>query len=133
KDLEVFAEGLDVERAAGIYREQGALVVRGLMEPYLAELHRDIESSAAQAIAMLGRAERITEGWRTPDGTLFLPAPAGYARDKQIMVLAISYQTSAVFLRSTLDPKALDVVAALVGPNVELFGGGQCLYKEPVG
>jgi phytanoyl-CoA hydroxylase len=132
-DLEVFADRLDVEKAAAIYQEHGALVVRGLMQPYLAALHRDIEAAAAHAIALLDRAEKIVEGWRTPDGTLFLPAPPGYPRDKQIMVLAINYMTSAAFLHSALDETTLDLVSAIVGPNVELFGYGQCLYKEPVG
>ncbi|MBI3923416.1 MAG: phytanoyl-CoA dioxygenase family protein, partial [Armatimonadetes bacterium] len=88
---------------------------------------------AAQSLSLLDRAERIVEGWRTPDGTLFLPAPPGYSRDKQIMVLAISYHNSSAFFRSALDEATLDVVAAILGPNVELFGAGQCLYKEPVG
>lgn len=133
QDVEVFAESLDPEHAATIYREHGALVVRGLMKPYLAELQRDIEATATQALALLDRAERITEGWRTPDGTLFLPAPPGFVRDKQIMVLAVSYQTSAAFFRSAFDEKVAQILTAILGPNVELFGAGQCLYKEPVG
>jgi phytanoyl-CoA hydroxylase len=132
-DLEVFADRLDPKQAAAIYQEHGCLVVRGLMKPYLAALQRDIEAAAAHAIGLLDRAERIVEGWRTPDGTLFLPAPPGYPRDKQIMVLAISTMTSAAFLHTAMDTQTLDLVSAIVGPNVELFGYGQCLYKEPVG
>src|SRR4051794_35437914 len=94
-DLEGFADRLDPRRAADIYREHGCLIVRGLMRPYLEDLQRDVEATAAQSLALLDRAERIPEGWKTPDGTLFLPAPPGYARDKQIMVLALGYQTSA--------------------------------------
>jgi ectoine hydroxylase-related dioxygenase (phytanoyl-CoA dioxygenase family) len=133
QDLEVWAEDLDVPRAAAIYREHGCLVVRGLMKPYLADLRRDIEATAAQSLALLERAEKITEGWRTPDGTLFLPAPPGYPRDKQIMVLAISYHTSAAFFRVAFDARTVDIVEAILGPDIELFGPGQCLYKEPVG
>jgi phytanoyl-CoA hydroxylase len=133
QDVEVFAEALDARRAAEIYREHGCLIVRGLMKPYLAALQRDIAATAAQSIALLDQAEQVREGWKTPDGTLFLPAPPGYPRDKQIMVLAVSYQTSAAFFRSAFDAKLLDVVEAIVGPNVELFMNGQCLYKEPVG
>lgn len=133
REIELFADSLDVARAAAIYKEHGCLVVRGLMKPYVEAIRRDIEASAATAIRLLDRAEKIVEGWRTPDGTLFLPAPPGFVRDKQIMVLAIGYHTSAAFFRSALDPKALDLVEAILGPNVELFGNGQCLYKEPVG
>lgn len=132
-DLEVHSDRLDTAGAAALYREHGALVVRGLMKPYLEELRRDIEATAAQSLALLDRARRVPEGWVTPDGTLFLPAPQGYSRDKQIMVLGLSYQTSAVFLRSAFDPKTLDLLEAILGPNIELFGQGQSLYKEPVG
>lgn len=133
QDLEVFADNLDVARAAAIYKEHGCLVVRGLMRAYLADIHRDIEATAAQSIALLEQARRVDEGWLTPDNTLFLPAPPGFKRDKQIMVLSFSYQTSAAFFHSAFDKKALDIVEAILGPNIELFGIGQCLYKEPVG
>src|SRR5688572_28754804 len=84
-DIEVFADNLDIKRAAIIYQEHGCLVVRGLMNRYLADIQRDIETTAAQAVALLPRAKEVPEGWRTPDGSLFLPAPAGFPRDKQIM------------------------------------------------
>src|SRR5579864_9822999 len=103
-DLEVFAEELDPRRAASIYHEHGCLVVRGPMKPYLAEIARDIEATAARAISLLGRAAKVPEGWKTPDGTLFLPAPPEFVRDKQIMVLAVGYQTSAALFRSAFDP-----------------------------
>jgi phytanoyl-CoA hydroxylase len=133
REIEVDAAGLDPARAAEIYRRHGCLVVRGLLRRYIPAISHDIAATADQALALLDRAERIPEGWKTPDGTLFLPAPAGYQRDKQIMVLALSYQTSAAFLHSALDPGLLDIVEAILGPNVELFMNGQCLYKEPVG
>jgi phytanoyl-CoA hydroxylase len=131
--LDVFADNLDLARAVAIYQEHGCLVVRGLMKPYLAEIQRDIEATAAQSVALLDQAKRVPEGWTTPDGTLFLPAPPGYARDKQIMVLAINYYTSAAFFRSAFDPKTVDLIEAILGPDIELFINGQCLYKEPVG
>ena len=133
EDIEISVDALDVQKAAAIFEEQGCLVVRGLMAPYIKAIHEDIEAAAAESIAFLDEAEQIVEGWRTPNGTLFLPAPSGYKRDKQIMVLAIGYQTSAAFFRSALDETAVNIVEAILGPNVELFGNGQCLYKEPVG
>lgn len=133
QDIEMFAEDLDPQRAARIFTEHGCLVVRGLMKPYVEEVRRDIEATAQQSLALLDQAEKILEGWRTPDGTLFLPAPPNYPRDKQIMVLAISYHSSGALFRSGLDSKMIDVVEAVLGPNIELFGAGQVLYKEPVG
>lgn len=133
EDIEVFAEDLDPQRAAALYREHGCLVVRGLMRPYLDDITRDIEATARQSISLLPQARQIPEGWVTPDGTLFLPAPANFARDKQIMVLGVRYTTSAAFFRSAFDEKCLELVSAILGPNVELFLDGQCLYKEPVG
>src|SRR5436305_15093558 len=119
EQLEVFADSLDVQQAAAIYKEHGCLVVRGLMTPYLAELQSDIEATAAQSIALLDQAKKVPEGWTTPNGTLFLPAPPGYPRDKQIMVLAISYYTSAAFFRAAFDAKAVDIAEAILGPNIE--------------
>lgn len=133
KEIEMSVEALDVQEAACIFKEHGCLVVRGLMAPYIEAIHQDIEEAAAESISLLDKAERIVEGWRTPNGTLFIPAPSGYKRDKQIMVLAIGYQTSAAFFRSAFDETAVSIVEAILGPNVELFGNGQCLYKEPVG
>jgi len=133
QDLEVFADDLDARRAAQIYKEHGALLVRGLMKPYLEEINRDIAATVRQSLSLLGQAQERREGWVTPDGTLFLPAPKNFARDKQIMVLALRYTTSGAFFRSAFDEKLLDIVEAIIGPNVELFMDGQCLYKEPVG
>lgn len=132
-DIEMAADDLDAARAAAIYRQHGCLVVRGLMAPYVAELQHDIEETARQSIALLDQARQVTEGWVTPNGTLFLPAPPSFARDKQIMVLAIGYETSAAFFRAAFDPRTVGIAEAILGPNIELFGGGQCLYKEPVG
>ena len=133
EDIEMSVGDLDAEKASNIFDEHGCLVVRGLMKPYIERIHQDIEAAASESLALLDEAQQIVEGWRTPNGTLFIPAPAGYDRDKQIMVLAVNYQTSAAFFHSAFDENAVKIVAAILGPNVEIFGNGQCLYKEPVG
>jgi phytanoyl-CoA hydroxylase len=133
-DIEVFAESLDVKQAAAIYQEHGCLVVRGLMQPYLARIQRDIEETVQTAIELLPQAKEVPGiGWNTPDGTLWLPAPANFTRDKQIMVLGLRYATSAAFFTSAFDSKLLDIVEQIIGPDIELFMDGQSLYKEPVG
>ncbi len=133
EDIAMSVNNLDFQKAADIFDRYGCLVVRGLMNPYIQEIHEDIEAAAAESLALLDQATQIVEGWRTPNGTLFIPAPQGYDRDKQIMVLAINYQTSAAFFRAALDENAIRIVEAILGQNVEIFGNGQCLYKEPVG
>ena len=133
EDIEVFADRLDVAQAAAMYAEHGCLVVRGLLTPYLADLQRDIARTAAESLALLNEAKQIPEGWVTPNGTLFIPAPSHYPRDKQIMVLAVNYYNSAAFFRSAFDDRIVDIVEAILGPDIELFLNGQCLYKEPVG
>ncbi|MDX1934467.1 MAG: phytanoyl-CoA dioxygenase family protein [Capsulimonadales bacterium] len=134
EQIEVLADQLDPQRAAAIYQEYGCLVVRGLMKPYLADINRDIEDTVRRAVELLPRATVVPNiGWNTPDGTLWLPAPPNYPRDKQIMVLGLRYTTSAAFLRSGTDPKLLDIVEAVLGPDIEMFLDGQSLYKEPVG
>lgn len=133
-DIEVFAESLDVEKAAAIYQEHGCLVVRGLMKPYIEAIAREVEQVADTARALYDQATEVPGiGWNTPDGTLWIKAPGNYNRNKQIMVLALRYTTSGAFLQSALDKNAVDLVEAVLGPNIELFLDGQCLYKEPVG
>lgn len=132
-DIEVSADHVDFQKAAAIYQEHGCLVVRGLSLPYVEAVRRDIEATFQQSLALLHEAKKTTEGWSTPNGALFLPAPPNFVRDKQIMVLPLSYLTSGAFLQSALDRKAVDLVEAILGPNVELFDMGQSLYKEPVG
>ena len=133
EEIELFADDLDTARAAEIFRQHGCLVVRGLMRPYVEAVSRDIEATYAQSVALLDQATQSEVGWHTPNGALFLPAPAHFARDKQMMVLPLNYYTSAAFLQSAFDWKAVDIVEAVLGPNIELFDSGQSLYKEPVG
>ena len=133
EDIEMSVDNLDFQEAADIFEEHGCLVVRGLMNPYIKQIHHDIEAAAAESLSLLDQAQQIVEGWRTPNGTLFIPAPQGYDRDKQIMVLAINYNSSAAFFHSAFDENAVKIVEAILGPNIEIFGNGQCLYKEPVG
>ena len=45
----------------------------------------------------------------------------------------MGYHSSAALLRLALDPPTLDVVEAVLGPDVELFLHGQVPYKEPHG
>ncbi|MBI5095067.1 MAG: phytanoyl-CoA dioxygenase family protein [Candidatus Hydrogenedentes bacterium] len=103
------------------------------MKPYVDAIHRDIEQLATESLAQLDQAVKIPEGWCTPNGTLFLPAPPGYSRDKQIMVLALNYRNSGALFRSAFDERTVAVITSILGPDVELFMEGQCLYKEPVG
>ncbi|HEY9404795.1 MAG TPA: phytanoyl-CoA dioxygenase family protein [Pyrinomonadaceae bacterium] len=133
EEIEVSARNLDPKRAAAIFEQYGCVVVRGLMSQYLDAVRRDIEMAVEQAYRLLGEAEAADEGWRTPDGSLFLPARHGAPRDRQIMVLGLNYHTSAAFFLSALDPLLLNIVEAILGPAVELFENGHCMYKEPNG
>lgn len=71
-------------------------------------------------------------GWVTSDGTLWIPAPQGYHRSRQPMVLGMDYYTSAVMLQAATDARCLDLVEAILGPNVELYGKGQVTACECV-
>ncbi|XP_062508060.1 uncharacterized protein LOC134184400 isoform X2 [Corticium candelabrum] len=133
KDLEVHADSLDAKEAADIYRKYGCLVVRGLNVKYVDDIRRTVELQAEQSIQLLPEKKKIPEGWLTSDGTLFIPAPEGSSRKEQIMVLGVDYFTCAALLAASIDEKCLDIVEQIIGPNVELFGKGQILYKEPSG
>lgn len=103
------------------------------MKRYIPRIAGEIETIVRESLDLLPQAQECEEGWTTSNGTLFLPAPPDYQRDKQIMVLALSYQRSAAFFRSALDQKMLDIVESILGADIELFSNGQCVYKEPVG
>jgi phytanoyl-CoA hydroxylase len=133
EDIEFQAEGLDPAAAAACYREHGCLVVRGLLARYAGTIGEDIMATVREAVSLLDRAEPNPNGWRTPDGSLFIQAPAGFERDKQIMVTSCGYTTSGALFRSAVDEKLCDVAEAVLGSNVELFMNGQTLCKEPCG
>jgi len=133
RNIEVSAEGLNAEQAASIYREHGCLVVRGLMTRYVERMAEQIAFVIEESMALFDQAQRSKDGWLTPNGALLIPAPENFNRDKQLMLLPIHYRNSSSFMQSALDEKTLDIVEAVLGPNVELFGEGQSLVKEPVG
>ena len=133
EDLSFDVHNLDVSRAASVFAEQGALVVRGLLKSHIPAVKRDIMQTVDESIAMLDQATRSEVGWNTPNGSLFIPAPPGYDREQQIMVVAVNYHNSAAFLHSALDERMLDMVEAILGPNIETYNAGQVLVKEPVG
>ena len=132
-DLEFTAGEADINRMAEVFLEQGAMMVRGLMNRHVDAVRRDIMQTTDEAIAQLDRATRSDVGWHTPNGSLFIPSPAGYVRQQQIMVTGTNYKTSAALLQSALEPALLDIVEAILGPNIETFNLGQCLVKEPAG
>ena len=66
----------------------------------------------------------------TPDGTLFNADP----NDPGSMVvntLRLNAMISGAFLRSLVNPELLELLAALLGPDIELWKWGQCVYKQP--
>jgi len=46
------------------------------------------------------------------------------------MVLGLDYFNSNAMLHCAMDSLTLDIVEAILGPNIEIFGKGQCFYKE---
>lgn len=133
KDLEVKIEDLDVNEAADIYRKHGCVIVRGLMKAHVEGMYRDIMTTVEEAVDLLDHAQKVAEGWMTPNNCLFLPAPDNHIRDKQIMTVGINYNTSSAFFATMMDKTTLDIVEAILGPNIEVFGQGQSLVKEAVG
>jgi ectoine hydroxylase-related dioxygenase (phytanoyl-CoA dioxygenase family) len=132
-DIEVNAESLDIQAAAEIYKEYGCLVVRGLMSNYIPDMSREINMVIEESLAQVDQAVKNELGYSTPNGTLWLPAPEGFDREMQIMCLPISYKNSSAFTRAAMNETTLDLVEAVLGPNLELFDQGQSLVKEPVG
>eukprot|EP00747_Dinoflagellata_sp_TGD_P166230 gnl/TRDRNA2_/TRDRNA2_188698_c0_seq1.p1 gnl/TRDRNA2_/TRDRNA2_188698_c0~~gnl/TRDRNA2_/TRDRNA2_188698_c0_seq1.p1 ORF type:complete len:397 (+),score=45.98 gnl/TRDRNA2_/TRDRNA2_188698_c0_seq1:81-1271(+) len=139
EDLAVSVDDPDVvKKAVSIYETHGCCVVRGLNRHYVSGIQAHADAIARQSVSLLPKAQFTAGvGWTTPDGTLFVPTPPEHVdklgRDKQIMVLGLDYHTSSALLHAALDQRCLDIVSGILGPDVELFGKGQCFYKEPAG
>ena len=115
------------------YEEEGFFIVRGLAKPYVAPVLSDVEYFVEQSYLQLADAVDTPIGKKTPNDTVFMPAPKHFDREHQIMVLAMSYRNSAAFFHSALDKRTLDIAETILGPDVELFLDGQSIYKEPSG
>ena len=136
------ADAFDADRARAIFDDFGVLLVRGLNSVHAEAIRHDADAIFQTAIEMAaqgllsevvnannGTAHHV--GWVTPDQTLFISAPASHVRDKQVMVLGLDYFTAASMLRAATYEPTIDVVQALLGADsIELFGKGQCFYKE---
>ena len=131
----------DIFRAKRIFDTYGCVVVRGLNRQYVDEIraHADATFEQARELMEAGELSEVVNGdqrvgWVTPDQTLWIPAPKGHARSKQVMVLGLDYLMSAAMFAAATDRATLDLVEALLDSpsGVELFSKGQCFYKEGV-
>jgi phytanoyl-CoA hydroxylase len=126
--------------ARQIFQDHGVLVVPGLVAAQAAKIRAAADAAFEQSLALLaeGRETLVSNdgvqvGWVTPDQTLFIPAPKGHARSKQAMVLALDYYQDASMVQAAADEAVLNVLEAITGwSNIELFGKGQCFYKEGI-
>ena len=116
--------------------------MRGLNRQYVDEIRAHAADATFEQARELMEAGELSEvvngdqrvGWVTPDQTLWIPAPKGHARSKQVMVLGLDYLMSAAMFAAATDRATLDLVEALLDlpSGVELFSKGQCFYKEGV-
>lgn len=126
--------------ASEIFDRFGVLLVRGLSAAHAPAVRAAAETAFAKSLELMSAGlldpvqnDEHVVGWVTPDQTLFIPAPTGHVRDKQTMVLALDYHSDACMLSAATDPRVLDVLEEALGwKNIELFGKGQCFYKEPI-
>jgi len=133
EDLELSIDGIDLVEAKAIYREHGALVLRGVAREYAARILGDMKDVLAQVTALLPQAKPHSlhkNAWVTPDGSTFNDDP-DHPGQKVVNTLLFNGLVSGVFTESLMNPQLLDVVEALIGPDIELWKWGQCVYKQP--
>jgi len=132
KELEVSIDRLDIARATAIYEEHGAVVVRGLSKAHVKPVLRDINAILQEAVSLLPKAVR-----NATDGGLYTPNGARFADDPKhpgkpmLHSLKCNGLISAAFMQSLLNPTLLDILEAILGPDIELWKWGQCAYKQP--
>jgi ectoine hydroxylase-related dioxygenase (phytanoyl-CoA dioxygenase family) len=111
------------EDAAHIYREYGCLVVRGLLADLAPQILADAEEMARQ----------VKESNFTRTGNALVMDGDKTGREKQIMLFCPTYTYAASHFQAATDSRVLDLLEALIGPNIEMMGDGMCMYKEPGG
>lgn len=136
----------------------GTLFIPAAWDGTYFEKNRNSASVIDDVAAMAAKDTTTTAIAPTTTTINSLPPAAlhsdGTIREKQIMVLGLDYFTSSSLLRCTCDEKTVDIVAAIfqaeyssacadpvatntsvggVGDDVEVFGNGQLVYKEPSG
>lgn len=122
------------------FEEHGVVVVRGLQIAHAHAIAAAAQRAFDQSVSLMQRGKLAAVqngehvvGWNTPDQTLFIPAPQGHVRRKQVMVLGLDYYQDASMLAGAADERTLDVLQALTGwKAIELFGKGQLFYKEGI-
>lgn len=103
------------------YEEQGFLVVENLLSP-------------DQADGLRNRTREIAEG-KVPDfprSDLELEPGAKTPRLESLRKLNRCAENDPVFFAHAADPRILDIVETLIGPDIKLFGS-QCFMKPPGG
>lgn len=133
KDLEIHANQFDSTQAAKIYNDHGALVIRGMSADHVSPVLHDMNETLERARAMLPYAKKSpthANAWVTPDGSLFNEDPA-QPGEKLINTLKFNSLVSAAFLNSLLNPDLLDLLEIVLGPDIELWKWGQCVYRQP--
>lgn len=132
-DFEFTAGQVDLTTVAEAYRRHGAVVIRGLSNDYVKDLLQDMEEILEQSQGLLSEATEAkhhANAVTTPDGTLFNSDPSNPAR-MVVNTLRLNAMISGAFLRSMVNPNLLELLAALIGPDIELWKWGQCVYKQP--
>ncbi len=133
-EIEFAADDIDLERAKKAYDEVGFIVVRGLLQQYMAPLLEEIEASVAVAHTELAGAKGSRYGWLTESGAVFSERSMDMEPEpgrKQLIVAPILQTSSEVMLSASDDPRLL--VGSLLEGELSHMGAGQCMYKEPRG
>lgn len=123
RDIEVRYPDTTPGEARAIYDRWGIVVVRNLLPDLVGAIVADAEAMAEDVRA---------SGWQSLHGALVRPGDAT-GRPHQIQLFYPTYVHAASTLRAAIDRRTTDVLAALIGPNVELHSEGMIIYKEPGG
>ena len=109
--------------AAAVYDEWGCVLVRGLLADMAEAIYRDG--------ALM--AKRVQESNYEKSGTALIMPGGETGKDKQIMLFCPTYSVAASHFQAATDSHVADLLEGLIGPNIELYGQGMYMYKEPGG
>lgn len=121
-DIELQAD-CTPEAINAVYEKWGCCVIRGLLADLAPEILADTEAMAA-GVRAAGYESR---------NNAYVPDGGETGRKKQIMLFCPTYTLAASHFQAAICPQLLDALEAMIGPNVEMYGDGMCMYKEPDG
>jgi phytanoyl-CoA hydroxylase len=105
------------------FRDDGFVVLPQAGINHVEAIQSDVDVLLSRAQESREEGRICPSGWYGSDGSL-------WTSDRSTLTqLQLTYRTSAAMMALGMEKVVLDLMERILGPNVELFGEGQCFVK----